>query len=435
MNQTEPLQSHDPEEALREEAINRYIGGERPTAISRDLRRSRGWFYKTLRRYQRGGRQALKTQSHTPQRVANRTDETTEAAIVRIRQAILSGQDPELRYSNIGAETIAAELEAAHITPPSESTINRILHRHHLQQPRPKGKGKRKLPDDYPWPQVSQANQLHLLDFVTRATGSIRRIYSCNLLDQVRQWPYLRLITSKTRENVSQFLVAAWQEVGLPGALYMDNDTVWRGSSYGKRSFSFIVRLCLLLGVQVVFTPPYTPEANPVIESFNGIWDRNFWQRTEFNSLSHMEKELVFFEKWARYRRPLSQFDHKPPAQIMPDFVPICLTGDFDQHQQPTLPLTEGLVHFIRFVDKDGFFSVLNEYWPLDATCWSGKTIRAVVDIAQQQLLVYHQPNPQSPACLLKKFAYELSETPLPLPTKYQRDCLPFWPLSELCDC
>lgn len=435
MTQTEPLQSHDLEATLREEAINRYLSGGRPTDISRDLGRSRGWFYKTLKRYQQGGRQALQTQSRAPHRVANRTDKTTEAAIVRIRQVILSGEDPELRYSNIGAETIAAELEAAHIRPPSVSTINRILRRHNLQQPRPKGKGKHKLPNDYPWPQVSQANQLHLLDFVTRATGSIRRIYSCNLLDQARQWPYLRLITSKTRENVTQYLVSAWQNVGLPGALYIDNDTVWRGSSYGKRSFSFIVRLCLLLGVQVVFTPPYTPEANPVIESFNGIWDRNFWQRTEFKSLVHMEKELVLFEKWARYRRPIVQFDRQPPAKIMSDFVPSYLPDDFDQHHQPSLPLTEGLVHFIRFVDKDGFFSLLNENWSLDAHLWAGKTIRAVVDIAQQQLMIFHQPNPQLPPCLIKSFAYELSETPVPLPAKYEREFLPLWPLSELCDC
>jgi putative transposase len=435
VDQSALLQSYDPEAQVREEAINRYIAGERPSDICRTLGRSRTWFYNTLHRYQHGGREALRSQSRAPRHVANRTDEKTEAAIVRIRKAIMAGQDPELRYSNIGAETIAAELERANFTPPSLATINRILRRHTLQQPRPKHKRKRKMPADYPWPRVHQANQLHLLDFVTRTTGSIRRVYSCNLLDKVRQWPFLRIISSKNRDNVAQFLVSAWQEVGLPEALYIDNDTVWRGSSYGKRSFSYIVRLCLLLGVQVIFTPPYTPEANPLIESFNGIWDRNFWQRTDFKSLAHMETELVYFERWCRYRRPLPEHDRLSPSQITPEFGPVCLAVDFDQHQQPALPLTEGFVHFIRFVDKDGIFFLLNEDWSLDTDLWAGKTIRATVDIAQQQLLVYHQPNPHDPCCLVTRFAYELPDEPVPLTAVYQRAYHPLWPDSELCDC
>ncbi len=272
----EHLQSHDPEARMREEAINRYIAGEKPSTICREIGRSRTWFYKALSRYQQSGREGLESQSRRPKRIAKQTDEAIEAAIVRVRQTITRGEDPVLRYGNIGAEMIASELEKAGLAPPSLSTINRILRKHGLQKPREKQHKKRQLPRDYPWPQVSQPNQLHLFDFVTRRLKSGQRVTGCNLLDQHRQWPYLRLITGKTKQNVADFLVAAWQEIGLPTTLYLDNDTVWRGSSSGKRSFSFIVRLCLLLGIEVVFIPPYTPEANSLIENFNGIWNRNF---------------------------------------------------------------------------------------------------------------------------------------------------------------
>ena len=435
MCQTVPLQENNSEEQLRAEAINRYIAGERPTDICRELGRSRTWFYKARRRYGQQGRGGLKSQSRAPHRVANRTDEKTEQAIVRIRQAIMKGKDPALRYSNIGAETIAAELERAQISPPSLATINRILHRQGLQQPRAKKAVPNKLPADYPWPSVEQANQLHLLDFVSRTTRTIRRVYSCNLLDQARQWPFLRIITAKTRANVAQFLVSAWQEVGLPQNLYIDNDTVWRGSSYGRRSFSYIVRLCLLLGVEVIFTPPYTPEANPLIENFNGIWDRNFWHRTEFDSLAHLETELGHFERWCRERRPLPQHNRLAAQQLLPDFQPHALSLDFTQHLQPSLPLTEGFIHFIRFVDLEGAFSILNEVWSLPAEQWAGKTIRATIDIAQQRLLVLHQPRPKQPCVLVCQFDYSLPEQPVPLAPDYQRDRLPLWPASELFDC
>lgn len=435
MTQTEPLQSHDLEAQIREEAINRYLLGEKPATICRTLGRSRTWFYKALRRYREGGRAALRSQSRQPHHAPNKVDEALEAAIVRTRKAITTGEDPVLRYGNIGAEMIASELKRASLTPPSVATINRILRKHGLQQARQKRGRKRRLPDDYPWPRVTTPNQLHLFDFVTRATGSIRRVYSCNLLDQARQYPYMRLIASKSRENVADFLVTAWQEVGLPQALYMDNDTVWRGSSYGKRSFSFIVRLCLLLGVEVIFTPPYTPEANPLIESFNGIWDRNFWQRTTFNSLPHMERELSLFETWCRDRRPLREQQGRSPRELNPEFVPVCLPADFNQHQQPALPLTTGFVHFIRFVDHTGAFSILNEQWSIANTMLQATTIRATIDIEQEQLTVYHQADPQEPPAIVERFAYTIKENALPLASEFQRETLSLWLEPKVCDC
>ena len=176
MSKSEPLQSKDVEQMLREEAIDRYIKGEKPAAICRALARSRPWFY-------------------------------------RVRAGLM---------------------------PPSRATVNRILLRHELVQPRPRGKVNRRLPDDYPWPDVQAPNDLHLFDFVLRAGAGLRRFYSSHLLDAWRRWPYLRLLEIKTADAAGAFLVAAWQEIGLPGALYIDNDVVWRGSSSAARTFSRI---------------------------------------------------------------------------------------------------------------------------------------------------------------------------------------------------
>jgi len=433
MDQTVPLQSNDAEYQLREQAINLYIAGEKPTIICRRLKRSRSWFYKLLRRYQQGGRAALVSQSRAPKQVHNRTEATIEAAIIRVRESIISGQDPELRYANIGAETIALELERAGLKPPSRATINRILQRHHLVQARPVRKAKRRLPSDYPWPCVQQPNELHLLDFVMRAGAGLRRFYGCHLLDQARQWPFVRIITAKQVAVVSQFLVSAWQMVGLPGALYLDNDVVWRGSGSAPRTISHIVRLCLLLGVEVIFIPPYTPEANPLIESFNRLWDRNFWQRTTFVNLAHLQEELGHFEHYCRHRRPLSQLAGHPADYLNSTFVPLYLAHDFDQHQQKRLPLTTGFIHFIRFVDERATFTLLNETWPLMPDL-IGKTIRATIDTHRQRLAVYHQPH--STQCrLVTEFDYPLLEPAVALSSAYLRPRPPLWPSDSSFDC
>lgn len=413
---------------LRGKAIDLFLQGHKPARICRQLQRSRTWFYQTLARYQQGGREALQSRSRAPHRVHNRTPAETEAAVVRVRQIITSGQEPELRYANIGADALAPELERAEIKPPSRATINRILQRHQLVRPKPRKNKKRHLPDDYPWPCVQKANELHLFDFVSRSIRGEGRFYGFHLLDQAPRWPYVRAETPKNTETVSQFLVSAWQAIGLPAVLYLDNDPVWNGGGRGQRVLSTIVRLCLTVGIEVIFIPPYTYEANPIMESFNGVWDANFWGRTQFRDLLHLQAELPYFEHYCRHRRPLPEFKGLTADQIAPNFVPLYLSVSFNQHQQGSLPLTAGRVHFIRFVSSTGTISILNEVWQLNQEKWAGKTVRATIDTHLQQLLVYHQPNPSDTCSLIAQFDYLLGETVVPLAAEFQRNRPAFWP-------
>lgn len=431
-NNQAPLQSnHDQEEAQRQRAIDLFIAGQKPSQICRQLGRSRAWFYKTLERYRQGGRAALASRSRAPKRVHNRTDEAVEAAVVRVRQTILSGEVADLRYASPGANTIASELKRAQIEPPSQRTINRILQRHQLVEPRATSQSHQTIPEDYPWPCIKQANELHLFDFVTRTISGGGRFYSCNLMDQWRRWPVLRIISTKNAQSVLAFLVEAWQEIGLPGGLYLDNDIVWRGSGSAKRTFSRIVRLALAVGVELIFTPPYTPKANPLIESFNALWSANFFSRRLFQSVTEVQQELPHFEQVARYRHPWPELGLRTADQLAPDFVPVCLPSNFNQHRATSLPLTMGFVHFVRFVDLNGSFSILNEPWQLEPEPWAGKTIRATLDLAQQQLLVFHQANRQACSLQIAQFDYALDEPICPLQDCYHRPRPAFWSVAS----
>ena len=359
MNELPENAGQDEGELWRNEAIDLYLQGLKPTSICRVLGRSRTWFYQTLKRYQQGGRAELETKSRAPHLVHNRTKKDVEAAIVRIRQTIANGQDPELRYANIGADSIALELKRLKMTPPHRATINRVLGRHNLVQPRQRKNKRTKLPDDYPWPQAQVPNAVQQVDFVSRRIGgSGERFYGCHLLDVARRWPFLRIITTKSAKMVAQFLVFAWQEVGLPTALQIDNDIVWNGGGRGQRVLSTIVRLSLAVGVQVIFIPPYTPKANGPIESFNDLWDTNFWGRTEFIDVDHVETELPLFETYCRHRRPLPGFDGQTADLIRPDFKPVLLPSNFDLHQQKRIAIRAGFIHFIRFVSAKGTFEI-----------------------------------------------------------------------------
>lgn len=433
MNELVPAEDQDDGEALRNEAIDLYLQGLNVTEICRALERSRSWFYETLKRYQQSGRAGLKSKSRAPHVVHNRTKKDVEGAIVRIRQTITAGQDPELRYANIGADSIAFELKRLKLTPPHRATINRILSRHDLVQPRPRKNKSTKLPADYPWPKAEGSNALHQVDFVSRRIGgSGERFYSCHLFDPVRHWPYLRIITTKSAKQVAQVLVSAWQEVGLPVAMQIDNDIVWNGGGRGQRVLSTIVRLCLAVGVEVIFIPPYTPRANGSVESFNDLWDTNFWGRIQFKDVAHIQTELLLFETYCRHRRPLPEFEGQSADQIQPDFEPFVLSPDFDLHQHKRIAVRAGLVHFVRFVSSKGTFSLLNETWTLDQDRWAGCTVRATIDTQAQQLNIYHHPAKADYCQLIVQFDYPLTEQVVPLDLVFTKIRPSIWPSVKL---
>jgi len=422
-----PYQSNQEDvETLRNQAIDWYLQGKRPTEIARELGRSRKWFYETLKRFQQEGRAGLRAKSRQPHRKPRQTASEIEAAIVRIRKLIVSGEDPILRYGNYGAEAIAAELRRAGLEPPSHATIYRILHRHGLIKPRPKRRRQNALPRDYPWPSLSTGAKLHVMDFMIRTLPGGQRFYAANLLEMPCQWPFLAALPAKTRDLVGGFFVAAWQELGVPDVLQVDNDPVWRGSSSAPYTISFLVRLWLLLGVQVIFIPPYTPQANTWIESFNQLWDRNFWQRTRFQSLEKVQQQLPYFQTYCRERRllPGTKMTVQDCRSAQPG--PLCLPDDFHWHRQKRLPLTEGFLHFIRFVDAHGDIAFLNALWPLGSQ-WAGKTVRATLDVKQSLVIVYHQADRDTKPQRIAEFPFPIKEDVYPVAERFRRPAPSIW--------
>ena len=157
------------EEALRNEAINRRLAGERRCDICRALGRSTAWFDKWWAHYRHYGRAGLKSRSRAPKHVYNKMPLEVEEAIVRIRKVLEERTDPELKYAFIGAPTIRTELKRTPLRPvPSVRAIERALQRWGLTQPRRKRKHPNE-PTAYCLLPVAQGpNDVHAMDIVTR---------------------------------------------------------------------------------------------------------------------------------------------------------------------------------------------------------------------------------------------------------------------------
>ena len=115
------------EEEIRKEAIQRYISGEKPKTIYTDLKRSKKWFFKWLKRYQRGHDDWYKDRSRAPLKSPNEISTEEKQRIILIRNKL----DSEL-FAQVGVSAIKWELSKLCLDFPSDRTINRVLKREGL---------------------------------------------------------------------------------------------------------------------------------------------------------------------------------------------------------------------------------------------------------------------------------------------------------------
>jgi putative transposase len=115
------------ETELRKKAIQQYLQGEKPKTIYTDLKRSKKWFFKWLRRYQTGQKDWYKDQSRAPLNSPRRICGAEKQRIIEVRKKLES--EP---FAQTGASAIKWELSKSGFSFPSDRTINRVLKREGL---------------------------------------------------------------------------------------------------------------------------------------------------------------------------------------------------------------------------------------------------------------------------------------------------------------
>lgn len=115
------------EEDLRQTAISRYCKGEKPKSIYTDLKRSKYWFFKWLKRYQSGDPEWFKDKSRAPINRPLELRDVEKERIINVRKHLESQ-----KFAQTGASAIKWELTKSGFIFPSDSTINRVLKREGL---------------------------------------------------------------------------------------------------------------------------------------------------------------------------------------------------------------------------------------------------------------------------------------------------------------
>jgi hypothetical protein len=398
------------EEQERIHAIQRVLEGDHPVFIYQDLHRSKKWFNKWLNRYHTGNVYWYKDLSKRPHNIRKKTDTRIETAVVRIRTSLMDGSDESTRYSFVGAEAIQFQMEKLGYEPsdvPSQSTIKRVIKRNKLRvnkkerYKRVKSKGRHTIfhPDCI--------DEMHVLDIVgqrhIKGFGSINSIHLKDVIGRhVAGYQYVE----KSMDNVMGFLLNYWRSNPIPRYLQVDNGMSFAGDYIHLRSFSRFVRLCLYVGIGVIFIAPAKPWMNGTIEEFNKSFDRLFWQKETFTDLSDIrQKAAEFFSRQNKFYEWQMRKGKKSLESITPKHM---LRTDFDINLE-NVPLVAGKIHFIRQVDGTGMVSVLNERFSIGGA-YIGDYITAIIDTKEQSLEVLYRDE-EMVVRSIKKFEYKIDET------------------------
>jgi len=315
--------------------------GEAASAICRALGRSRYWLYKWLKRY-----------------------------------------DPANP-----AWAIQWHLRQLGVAPlPAVWTINRILRRHGLvAKPR-------YLPRGTPYPAVVPPgpHHLHQLDLVgPRYLRGGARFYGVHLMDAYSNAVALEAVASKRAPEVVGALVAGWQRLGLPQVLQVDNELSLRGSNRYPRSFGLVVRVCLALGVQVVFIPEGEPWRNGIVERFNDVYDKLFLRAQWFRDLDELRAELPRFEAFHNTHHRYAKLGQRTPGEAHTASRRRLLPRRFRLPRRG-LSWQDGRVSFIRLTDQAGTVRFFSERFLVDPTLVH-EYVTGTIDTRMGRLTLAHQ--------------------------------------------
>lgn len=338
------------DDQLRQEAIDRYLKGEKVAHIAISLKRSRKWVHHWINRFKDApdNNHWFVSESKAPKKSGSITDTETEQHILRIRHDLSLE-----KMAQTGAISIQYEFERRGLKPvPAVWTINRIIRKHGLN----KKKRIEKMPQEYPELFV----HTHLMDLVgPRYIKGDGRFYSVNLIDTTTRSCFVKAVRTKSSDEIVHAIASFWKTHGMPDALQMDNELAFRGSNRYPRSFGSVIRFALSQGVAPIFIPPGEPWRNGIIEKFNSTYQQKFIRAYTFESFEKLCLQEQSFIDFHNKNHRYSSQKHKTPNEMKTQMLPaLYYTGlehlpTLKEKMKVKIKLTRGCIYFIRYIRSD----------------------------------------------------------------------------------
>jgi putative transposase len=376
---------------FRQRAIALYLQGRKKSEIARNMQRSRRWVHRWIERYDPDAPTvSLQNHSRAPKQMDGVYSERIKKMVLQSREERERGKRAKYKYALVSAQAIYYELRELHVSPlPSPRTIHRWLKRAGQIRERKS----RKAPNlTYPDLPCQAVNDVQELDFKGPfyLQDHAHKYYLMVLRDKLSKKTALRALANKSMDAILDFLVDAWQKMGCPKYLKMDNCLDFRGSNLYPRSPSKLVRVCLDLGIQPIFIPLREPWRNGVVENLNGLLDRFLFRTHTFETEKQLHQAVQRMETTINTTHRLPALEGKTPQEFAVNARLRYPPARYDWRMR-NLRLLKGKVTFIRFVRKSGRITLTAKDKFLIGKEYKWQYVTANVDVAKQKLDVIWQ--------------------------------------------
>ena len=273
------------------------------TAAAAQYGFSRRHLHRLLARCREGGLEALEPRSRRPKTTPIATSKDVRERVIELRSRLTAdGLDA-------GPVTIAWHLEQAGLSPPSTSTIRRILHQAGLIVPEP-----RKRPrSSYTTFQMAQPNEMWQSDFIHWRLADGTDVEILNWLDDHSR--YLLSCTAHqpvTGDDVVIVFLDVVGQYGPPASTLTDNGSVYTSRfTGGRNAFEYVLPI---LGIQQKNGSPGHPQTQGKTERFHQTQQRWLRARPPAGSIAQLHSQLDEFRAHYNEHRPHHALDRRTPG-------------------------------------------------------------------------------------------------------------------------
>ncbi len=405
--------------AIRRTAIHLVRGGKTPAEVAQEVQRSRAWVYKWQKRYfEAGDWQALVDRSRAPKHMPKKLPVHIRQAIRVARSELEAEAFEPGKLSYIGAHAIRGRLRRKRMAPlPSISSIERELRAAGMTRPR---KPKEPEPILYPHLHPRQPHQLVQVDIVPRYLPGGPCVSCFNAIDVVSRYPTGLQYTTKSSADAMRFLLHAWSNLGVPDYTQLDNESCFSGGFTHPGVLGKVLRLGLMVGTELVFSPIRHPESNGCVERFHQDYTHNVWDKIDLPDLAAVRKHSPLFFDAYRHSPHHSALQGRSPLEMHSISPARHLPAGY---QPPAkLPLSVGKVHFIRAVSQERQIMILNQQWEVPAAK-PDQGVWATLQFSVQgaRLRIYDAAPDAQRRTRLAEYPFPLKEPVQPLRPEFQR--------------
>ena len=264
----------------------------------------RSWIYKLLARYRTEGDSGLQARSRRPRSSPTAIDSTVEEQIVLLRKQLAEeGLDA-------GAHTIHWHLSRRGASPPSVSSIWRILTRRGFVTPQPRKRPRSSLIRF----EAALPNETWQSDMTHWTLADETKVEIVNFIDDHSRLALASVAFPVTRAvDVAAVFQQARQRWGTPAAVLTDNGCIYTAEHRGGK---VVLQTELArLGVTHKHSRPYHPQTCGKVERFHQTLKKYLGRQPAAHSLAELQAQLDRFVAYYNTRRPHRALGRHTPQE------------------------------------------------------------------------------------------------------------------------